>query len=175
MDLSRLSRGEKIAAVSGALLFVFMFFKWFGVSVETGFGNFGGGSANAWDSLEVIRFILLLTVIAAVGSALLKASGNELSLPMPTSTIVTLLGALSVLLILYRIIDPPGGGVDIEGIGISRQLGIFLGLLAAAGVTFGGYTSMEEEGTSFQDAADSFSSGSGNPPGGGGQAPPSGQ
>lgn len=156
MDLSRLGRGERIAAVSGALLFVFMFFKWFGVSLDTGLGSFGGGSVNAWDSLDVIRFVLLITVLVAVGSALLKAAGNEISTPMPISTIITLLGGLSVLLILYRLIDPPGGGVDIEGVEITRQIGIFLGLIAAAGVTYGGYTAMEEEGTSFQDAADSF-------------------
>lgn len=172
MDLSRLSRGEQIAAASGALLFIFMFFNWFGVSLETGFGDFGGGKVNAWDSLELIRFVLLATAVAAVGFALLKASGNDLTLPMPVPTIVTLLGGLSVLLILYRLIDPPGGGVDIEGVGISRQIGIFLGLIAAVGVTYGGYTAMEEEGASFQDVADSFSSGPGGPPSGGGQAPP---
>lgn len=172
MDLSRLSRGEQIAAASGALLFVFMFFKWFGVSLDTGFGDFGGGSVNAWDSLEFIRFVLLIAAVAAVGFALLKASGNDLSLPMPTSTIVTLLGGLSVLLILYRLIDPPGGA-DIEGVDVSRQIGVFLGLIAAVGVTYGGYTAMSDEGTSFQDAADSFSSGPGDPPAGGGsQAPP---
>lgn len=168
MDLSRLSRGEKIAGASGALLFIFMFFKWFGVSAETAIGNFGF-SWNAWDSLELIRFILLITVLAAVGSVLLKASGNELSLPMPPATIVTLLGALSVLLILYRIIDPPGGGADVTGVGLSRQLGVFLGLIAAAGVTYGGYTAMQEEGTTFQDAAERFSSGPGAPPPSSGQ------
>lgn len=175
MDLSRLSRGEQIAAGSGALLFVFMFFNWFGISVDTGLGSVGA-SFNAWDSLSLIRFILLLTVIAAVGFVLLKASGNELSIPIPPSTVITLLGGLSVLLILYRIIDPPGGS-GLDGVGLGRQIGVFLGLIAAAGVTYGGYTAMQEEGTTFQDAADSFSSGPGQPPagGGGGQAPPSGQ
>lgn len=176
MDLSRLSRGEKIAAVSGALLFVFMFFNWFGLSLETGFGDLGGGKVNAWDSLEVIRFVLLATVIAAVGFALLKAAGNDLDLPMPPTTVVTLLGALSVLLILYRIIDPPGGELEVAGVGFGREIGIFLGLIAAVGITYGGYTAMDEAGTSFQEAADRLSSGPGGPPpptGPGAPPPPS--
>lgn len=177
MDLSRLSRSEQIAAGSGLLLFVFMFFKWFGVSVDVGFGGVGA-SANAWDTLEVIRFVLLLAVIAAVGFPLLKASGNELDIPVPPATIITLLGGLSVLLILFRIISPPGLGVDFDGISVGREVGVFLGLLAAIGITYGGYASMQEEGVTFQDAADQFSNpgpgGGGTPGAPGGQAPPVG-
>jgi hypothetical protein len=148
VDLSRLSRGEKIAAVSGLLLFVFMFLKWFGVSVDAGVVSVDA-AANAWDSMEIIRFILLIAVIAAVAFPLLKASGNELDIPMPPNTIVTLLGGLSVLLILFRIIDPPGDDL----VEIGRRLGVFLGLIAAVGITYGGYTAMQEEGETFQDAA----------------------
>lgn len=152
MDLSRLSRGEKIASVSGLLLFVFMFFKWFGVSVDTGFGSVGA-AGNAWDTLDLIRFILLLAILAAVGFPLLKASGNDLEIPVPPATIITLLGGLSVLLVLFRIISPPDLGAD-GLVDVGRKLGVFLGLIAAAGIAYGGYTAMQEEGTTFQDAAD---------------------
>lgn len=166
MDLTRLSQGEKIAAGSGILLFIFMFFNWFGVaSVDVGDVSVGGASASAWDALDFIPWVLLLAVIAAVGFPLLKATGNELEIPLPPTTIVTALGGIGFLLVLYRIINPPGEGVD-------REIGVFLGLIAAAGVTFGGYSAMQEEGTSFQDAADSLSGsrddeddrGSGSPP-----------
>lgn len=159
MDLSRLGRGEKIAAGSGLLLFVFMFFKWYGVSIDTPLGGLGA-VGNAWDTLEVVRFVLLASVIAAVGFPLLKAAGSEIDIPVPPATIITLMGGLSVLLILYRIISPPDfGAADFEGISVGRELGVFLGLIAAAGITYGGYTSMEEQGTSFQDAAGHFTDG----------------
>jgi hypothetical protein len=69
-------------------------------------------------------------------------------------------GIVSVLLILFRIIDTPTfasiGGVSAEG---SVKFGIFLSLIAAAGMAFGGWRTMQEEGTTFGDAADRLSGG----------------
>ena len=72
-----------------------------------------------------------------------------------------------MLLILFRIVDPPSfgsfGGVSVDG---TVEFGIFLGLIAAAGIAYGGYMAMKEEGTSFGDTADRLSGGSS-----GGQVP----
>jgi hypothetical protein len=154
MDVNRLSQGEKIAAGSAIVLFIVMFFSWFGapeVAEEVlGAAGVDTPSANAWESFDFIDLILLLTIIVAVGAAALKASGNALTLPVPASTVTALLGALSTLLVLYRIIDPPADA--------SRKFGVFLGLIFAAAIAYGGWRAMEEEGTSFQDAADRLSS-----------------
>jgi hypothetical protein len=76
------------------------------------------------------------------------------------ATVVTVLGVISFLLILFRIIDTPTfasyGGVSADG---SVEFGIFLALIAAAGIGYGGYRAMQEEGTSFGDAADRLSGG----------------
>jgi hypothetical protein len=68
--------------------------------------------------------------------------------------VVALLGIVSALLILLRIFDPPNfgseetlfGTVTYEG---TVQFPIFLALLAAAGIAFGGGWAMREEGFSF--------------------------
>ena len=73
------------------------------------------------------------------------------------------LGILSVLLIIYRIISPPDGGAG-DLIDISRGIGVYLGLIAAIGIAYGGWTAMQEEGTSFSDQADRFGGGGGSPP-----------
>lgn len=166
MDLDRLSTGEKIASVSAILLFVFMFFvDWFGVEVSgvAGFsGDVPGAGGSAWDALELIRFVLLLTVLAAVGLAVLRLTDSTYEPPVPASTVVAILGAISVLLILFRIVAPPGLG-DFGGVSYDATLkvGIFLGLVSAAGIAYGGYRAMEEEGITFGDAADHLSGGSG--------------
>jgi hypothetical protein len=165
MDLDKLSLGEKIAAASAVLLFVFMFFfNWYGVEVS-GVGGFSGSTGeggSAWDTLELIRFILLITVVAALVMAGLRLADSDAEPPVPMSVLITVLGALSVLLILFRIIDPPTfasfGGVSIDA---TLSVGIFLGLIAAGGVAYGGYTAMQEEGITFGDAADRLSSGGG--------------
>jgi hypothetical protein len=58
-----------------------------------------------------------------------------------------------VVLILFRIISPPDFGVgdlgDLAGVDVGREIGVFLGLIAAAGIAYGGYEAMQESGTSF--------------------------
>ncbi|HEV2858876.1 MAG TPA: hypothetical protein VGW80_10790 [Solirubrobacterales bacterium] len=82
-----------------------------------------------------------------VGSLVAKAS--DALVDFPFNPVVTALGALCVLLVLYRIIDPPGGS--------DREWGVFLGLILAALVTYGGYRAMEEEGSSFAEIGDRLS------------------
>ena len=173
MNLDKLSMGEKIAAASAILLFVFMFFTWFGVEVS-GVGGFSGSTGeggNAWETLDFIPIVLVLTIVAALAMAGLRLADSDAEPPVPMSTVVTVLGAISVLLILFRIIDPPTfasfGGVSIDA---TLSVGIFLGLIAAGGIAYGGYTTMQEEGVTFGDAADRLSGGGG--PGAGSSPPP---
>ena len=186
MDINRLTLGEKIAAGSAIALFIFMFFSWFGIEVS-GPGGFeqsipdAGGSA--WDTLDLIRFVLLLTIIAAIALAVTKANRSRIDLPVSLSVIVAGLGILSTLLILYRVINPPDFGIsglaELGGaeIDTTRKIGLFLGLIAAAALAFGGFKAMQEEGTSFQEAGDQLrdrSDDSGSGPGAGPGAGPSG-
>lgn len=169
--LDKLSPGEKIAGGSAILLFIFMFFDWFGVEVSgvPGFsGSTPGVGGSAWDALDFIPIVLVIAIVAALVLAGLRLSDSTYEPPVPMSVIVTVLGVISVLLILFRIIDPPSfasfGGVSVDA---TLSVGIFLGLISAAGIAYGGYSTMKEEGITFGDAADRLSGG-GPPP----QRPP---
>jgi hypothetical protein len=163
MDLDRLNTGEKVAAGSAILLFVFMFFDWFGVEVS-GAGAFSGtvpgAGGSAWDALDFIPIVLVVAIVAALGLAALRLTDSTYEPPVPASTVVTVLGAISVLLILFRIVDPPSfgsfGGVSVDA---TLDVGIFLGLISAAGIAYGGYSAMREEGITFADTADHLSGG----------------
>jgi hypothetical protein len=168
MELDKLNTGEKISAASAILLFVFMFFDWFGVEVSgvPGFsGTFGGAGGSAWDALEVIPIFLMIAIVAALGVAVIRLTDADLEPPVSLNAIVAGLGGLAVLLILYRIIDTPGGG-SFGGVSVETTLkfGIFLGLLAAAGIAYGGYAAMREEGMTFGDVGDQLGGGGGAPP-----------
>jgi len=161
VDLERMSTGEKIAGLSGVLLFIFMFFDWFSVDVSGG-GVVGGSvtAGNAWDWLDVIPIILLIAVVAAVGVAVIRLTDAIFEPQISMNVVVAALGAIAVILILFRIFDPPGGGsVPGLSVDVNPALGIFLSLLAAAGVTYGGYRAMQEEGTSFADVGDRLGGG----------------
>lgn len=167
MDTGNLGRGALIAGVSGLLLFLFMFLGWYGLGgpadelieqAQQAAEQLGvegpeeaDTTANAWESFDIIDLVLLLAVIVAVAFAAVELTGASVSLPVALSTLTAGIGALAFLLVLYRIINPPGEG-DID-----REIGIFLGLLATAGITAGGYLGMQEEGTSFSAERDRLS------------------
>jgi len=163
MDVDKLNTGEKIAGVSAVLLFIFMFFDWFGVEIsgEGGSVSFGSGAGgNAWDALDFIPIVLVITIVVALINVFLRLSDSDYEPPISINVAVAVLGGISTLLVLFRIIDPPGfgtfGGVSVDA---TLEFGIFLGLIAAAGIAFGGYKAMQEEGSSFSGTADKLSGG----------------
>ena len=155
MSLDRLSNGEKIAGVSAILLFVFMFFHWFGSEGSGELQLFSVGR-NAWEALDYIPIVLVITIVATLAVAALRLTNAVLMPLILANAAVANLGIVSMLLILFRILDPPNfgsfrevwGNITIEGM---VQFPIFLALLAAAGIAFGGCLAMREEGFSLSD------------------------
>src|SRR5215213_6790441 len=145
-------------------------FDWFGVKGATDLGG-----TNAWESYGITDIILFLTALAAVALALTAASDAEVGLPVALSAIVTALGIISVILVIISIISPPSYDVPFMGqsVDASVKIGVFLGLIAVAAVTAGGFLAMQEEGTSFAGEADRFrGAGTGGGPRRPGAGPP---
>jgi zinc ribbon protein len=130
IELNRLNTGEQVAAGSAIALFVCMFFSWF---------NFGFETLNAWEALDYISPILTVVIAAVLGIAFMKVTGRSIG-DIPSAPLIFSLGCLAALLILYRLIDPVSlsGGEGFEPTS-SVQAGLFLALLASAGVAVGGY------------------------------------
>jgi hypothetical protein len=150
-EASRLRNGDRIIAIGAIALFIFMFFfKWFGIDVPAIVSAFvaashASTSANAWRTLEVIRWLLLLTVIVSAVWVALQGLGRKLDLPISLSAIVAGLGAVCTLLVLYRVlISHPFAHAEVK-------IGAWLGLISCALVAYGGYRSMSEEGTTLAD------------------------
>jgi hypothetical protein len=156
-EASRLRPGEIVAAVGAILLFIFMFFfKWYGVSLPGGQQQLanvlgvdtGALAVNGWHGHTVLRWLMLLTILAALALAFLTATQRTVALPVTAAVIVTALAALLTVLLAYRVIvNEPGPNQYID-----VKIGAWLGLLASALVTYGGYRSMRDEGTSLTDA-----------------------
>jgi hypothetical protein len=154
----RLRTGEAIYLVAAILLFVLMFFQWYGVGLA------GGGSAgnlevvtlaikggDAWQTLEVIPIFLMLAIAVAVGGALLRLVDSDWKPLIPPGAAVCVLGLLASLLILIRIISPPTLGGQIEGssYSVNLEIWIFFALAAALGIAYGGWRAMADEDSSF--------------------------
>jgi hypothetical protein len=156
MDLSRLRRGEVIAALSAVALFVVLFFSWYGLDSNIA-GPLGEAvikrsgvdtTTSGWQSFEILDVFLVLVILAAIGLALLTAARVSVAFPVAASVITTTLGLLATIFVLYRIVNQPG---DNSVIGV--KLGAWLGLLCCLGIMIGGYLAMRDEGTTLDDAA----------------------
>ncbi|HEY1516629.1 MAG TPA: hypothetical protein VGF91_09430 [Solirubrobacteraceae bacterium] len=137
-DPSRLRRGELLAAASGVLLTIFLVGgKWYGGAGGT------GGSLTGWQALTDLRWLLIVTIVAALGLAFTQVTRRAPAIPVTMSLIVMLLGIVSVIALIIRVlIDPPA----------HEQAGAYLGLLFTIGIAWGGYLSLRQEGVSARDA-----------------------
>jgi hypothetical protein len=129
-----------IAGVSAIALFIISFLPWFGISggvVVQGVGAVGGSkNFSLWEAENPLDIYLLIVILVALVPALLAFAGGGGDAPLaPTAT--TLLAGVGTLLILYQVFDTPGD--------LDRKVGLFLGLIACAAITVGGYLSMQED------------------------------
>jgi hypothetical protein len=140
LDANRLSQGQLVAAISAVALFIISFLPWFGISggvVVQGVGAVGGSeNFSLWQAENPLDIYLLIVILVALVPALLALAGGGGDAPLaPFAT--CLLGGVGTLLILYQVFDTPGD--------LDRKVGLFLGLIACAGIAVGGYLSMQED------------------------------
>ena len=121
MDANRLSQGQLVAAIAAIALFIISFLPWFGVSGAVTVGP--------------LDIYLLIVILVALVPAVLALMGDGADAPM-ASMATALLGGVGTLLILYQVFDTPGI--------TDRKIGLFLGLIACAGIAVGGYLTMQE-------------------------------
>ena len=144
MDLNKLTMGDRVIAISGIVLFIFSFFDWLGYE---GAGPFGGSVAgNAWDF--TLCWLAVLIGLAMVVLVALKAF--DVSLPDLGGTswglILLVMGVVAFAFVLIKLIAGPNVP-DILGDAVdgTRKFGIFVGLLATAGLAAGGYLRFQED------------------------------
>jgi hypothetical protein len=141
----RLRQGALITAGSALVLLIVMFAtKWYGVNEIPGrvaTRTQVTHAANAWHALTIVRWLMLATIVVAIGSVLLHGSQHAHGSKTNTGALVAVLGSITAAVLIYRVlIDLPSAGAVVD-----QKLGAIVGVLAAIGIAFGGYESMLEE------------------------------
>jgi hypothetical protein len=143
MDTSRLTSGDITAGVGGIVLLISLFLPWYGVSVNVA-GFSASENASGWEVFSTIDIILFAIAVVAITLVALKAL-DQVPAETPVPLILLGLGALAVLLIIYRLIDSPAPSDLPDEVDVSRKIGIFIGLIGAAGIAYGGWRANTEE------------------------------
>ena len=140
-----LNRGDLVSAVSALLLLVLMFaVAWYGVDGIPGRATSRSGVASAqsaWDGLTVIRWLMLVTVLVALGTVAIHLLRPSRIAVAGIRLALLLLAALTAVLLIYRVLivlPTPDRVVD-------QKLGGVVGVLAALGIAFGAYDSVREQ------------------------------
>jgi hypothetical protein len=136
--MTRLRLGEWLAAAGGvALLVALAAMPWY----EPTAGGFAPlEELNGFESFSILD--LYLALVAALGVMLLglQATQRSPALPVGMAVLTTVLGAVAVLLVAYRIVNQPGDNEFIE-----VAAGAWVGLAAAIVLTAGAWLSLRME------------------------------
>jgi len=108
---------------------------------------YGPPSLTGWEAHTHLRWLLLLTIVAAFALCYLQAARRSPALPISFSVIVVVLGVLTALALIYRVLINEPGSDSV----VVQKPGAFVGLVSALAIVYGGYRSMREEGVAERD------------------------
>jgi len=135
MDFRQLDRGELIAVLGGAILGLSVFLAWYTLGDRyTVLGNCRGPntSCTAWNSLLILRFLLLIAAAAPAVLAWIILRGHALSWPRGEMTAIIALAALTFT-VFRGLIDKPGTPPGEIGISFGWWIGLAGGTLILIG------------------------------------------
>jgi hypothetical protein len=134
LDPARLRRGELLAGTGGVLLLVFL--------IAGTWSSHHGASRTGWQLLTHLRWLLLVTSVAAIALAAAQVARRSPAIPVTLSLIVTVLGLITALALVYRVLVSPVA---------HEQGGAILSLISSIALAYGGCLSLREEGIARKD------------------------
>ena len=135
MDFRQLDRGELIAVLGGAILGLSVFLAWYTLGDRyTVLGHCRGpdSSCTAWNSLLIVRFLLLIAAVAPAVLAWIILRGHALSWPRGEMTAIIAIAALTFT-VFRGVIDKPGTPPGEIGISFGWWIGLVGGALILIG------------------------------------------
>jgi hypothetical protein len=146
LEFSRLRWPEWVVGLGGLVLALATFLlPWYTVVQATappGPKYFITQSVDGWHGVTIVRWLILLTILAALAVVFFQARERAPALPVAFTVMAAPLAALTVLWLIIRVWIAPHGG---------RGIGGWIGLLGAAAIAYGAYKSIRLEGIAAAD------------------------
>jgi hypothetical protein len=136
VSLVRLRAGEWLATVAAVALIVSLALPWYQPQLPT----VPYDSLTGFQALTVIDVLLVLAALLGIALGVLQATRDSPALPVAAGVLTVVTGLLAVLLVVFRLIDMPRSGDELEPL-----YGAWLALAATAGLTAGGWLSIADE------------------------------
>jgi hypothetical protein len=143
MDLNKLTVGDRVVAISAILFLIFMFFPWYGLSIE----GFADPTRNGFDYFLFGWIPLLLAIAMVTQIGLTRFSDTKLPAvgSLTWGQVHLILGGIAAVLVVLKLLigDDVGFGFG-DDFDLDRKVGIFLATIAALGLVAGGALKMRD-------------------------------
>jgi cellobiose-specific phosphotransferase system component IIC len=137
-----------VAGASGLLLLIALSLHWYHVKADSPNFPQTSGTVSGWAAFTITDLLLALIALVALAVAAVRlARSVPRDLPRSPGFLVLAAGVIATLVVLLRIAAPGNASFqDIPGLEVTRLAGIFVALVAALGITLGGWLIWSEEG-----------------------------
>ena len=137
--------GELISAISALLLLIVMFaVRWYavdGVPARASSPDAVVSAQNAWEALTLLRWLMLVTIIAAFAVVAIHARRASRVVVAASRLALLALATLTAAGVIVRVlIDLPSPDRIVD-----QKVGAVIGVIASLGIAFGAYESVREQ------------------------------
>jgi hypothetical protein len=129
-------RFEPVAAVGGVLLLVSLFLPWYGLQGADEI------HVSGWQAFNITDVLLALIALPAIAVPIVSVTATGPAKPIAAAVIASATGWLAVLLVGYKLLNPPGPNEFIEA-----RYGVWLALAGALIAWIGSWLTMRDEST----------------------------
>ena len=129
-------RAEPVAGVGGALLLIALFLPWYGLQ------DIAAVHVNAWQAFSITDVLLALIALPAIAVPIVSRTAEGPAKPIDAAVIASATGRLAVLLVAYKLLNPPGPNELVE-----LRYGGWLALAGALVARIGSLLTMRDEST----------------------------
>jgi len=145
VTITKVRAGDVLAGLGGVALLVVLFAApWYhfleGVYTGTRTIAVGNEDQSAWESLDVLRFLLILIALLGITQLVTTAYERTTAWPVAAQVFSAALGVFATLWLVIRLINPPGPNFAAD-----LRWGAWAGLLCTVAVTAGAWWSMRDE------------------------------
>jgi hypothetical protein len=144
MTLTKLRTGDLLAGLGGIALLAVTFAPWYhfleGQSVGTRNIEVGHETQSAWESLTVLRFLLILVALLGIAQLATTAFERTTAWPVAASVFGAAIGSMATIWVVIRLVNPPGTNLFAD-----LRWGAWVGLVCVVAVTAGAWWSLRDE------------------------------
>ena len=145
LEGNSIDRGTWLTGAGASALFASLFLTWYTYGISVGNVLRLSISRSGWDSGGFLIKTLALIALLAAALTVLDVTGRAAALALPSGRVLRALGVAALVVVLLKCVVTPAEIPAGQGVDVGYGYGLFVALIAAATLAFGGYLRLSSE------------------------------